>query len=121
LQRLFWHVLQHHITLRVLSWTGKPSAEHLASLEADTVASINYLATTEALGPAAFKLLLASCTGAAVWLVLGMAWQRLRLGWGLLCSTWWLACGAWWLLSWPWINLVWRPKLIYQVCGMDCG
>jgi hypothetical protein len=115
LQRLLWHLVQRCLIWSVLSWTGKPWNDRLASLEADTVASINYLSTTEALWPSAFKLLLAACTGATVWLVLGIAWQLLCLGWGLLCVIWWGAGTTWWLASWPWINLVWRPNWDFQV------
>lgn len=104
----------------------KPCSDRLATLKADAVASVDYLSSTEALKPAAIKLLLASCTGAGVWLVLGMAWQLLWLAWWLLCFAWQLLCMAWWLavmaggmawwlLCWPWVNLVWRPKLTYQV------
>ena len=105
------------------------AAAAAAAAAAASAESVRYLSTTEALKPTMLKLLLASCTGAGVWLMLGAAWQLLRLGWGLLCFAWQLLCMAWWLsamagstnwwlLCWPWINLVWRPTLMHQV-GQD--
>ena len=79
-----------------------------ATLPADIVASRTHLVTTEALQPAVIKLLLASCTGAILWLLLGLVWL-------LLCKAWWLVGTTWWLLCWPWVNLVWRPNLYLQV------